>query len=463
MSLFIDREAELGALEKFYGVEGAQLVIIWGRRRIGKTELVAQFVRDKPHFNYLAKKLPLAAQVKDFLKTFCEQTGEYVPDISEWVEGFKFVLGKSATRGKKFVITIDEFPYLIEGDMAVPSVFQAIWDGFLRKENVMLILLGSSVSMMETEVLGYKSPLYGRRSGQLKLEQFDFGKAREFFPRWPIEQAVCAYGILGGVPAYLAKFDPDKGLWVNVEQKILDRTELLYDEPQILLKEELREPTTYQIVLEAIAAGKGRVSEIANLTGIPFYNLPKYLRVLVNLGFVEKRYPVTAKRPRPRDTFYALKDNFFNFWFRYVWPHRSEIETGNIATVLKKIKSDFGNYIGRFIFEQIALQFLAELNRKGKLPLRFTKAGRWWDRGEEIDIVALDEDKREATFIEVKWADLRGRECEKILNQLREKSGLVKWKRVKERFGIVARAIEDKGELRRSGYFVWDLEDITKI
>ena len=242
MSIFIDRTEELEFLEAEYARDSSSLVVIYGRRRVGKTELVVRFATGRPSVYYLSQKLDIEHQVEDFLEKTAEQLRTYQPKITKWDTAIKFIAQQ--IEGKP-VIIIDEVPYLIEGSSAVMSAFQAAWDLYLKDTNVMLVLLGSSIGMMENEVLGYRSPLYGRRSGQIRVEPLKFRHVRYFFPKKDAEEIVRIYGCLGGVPAYLSKFDQELPFIDNVNKNILHRATFLYDEASFLLKEELREPGNY--------------------------------------------------------------------------------------------------------------------------------------------------------------------------------------------------------------------------
>jgi len=439
MSLFIDRTEELEFLEAEYARDSSSLVVIYGRRRVGKTELSLRFAAGKTSVYYLSQKLDLEHQVEDFLEKMAEQLGTYQPKITKWDAALKFIAQQA--EGKPLII-IDEVPYLIEGSSAVMSAFQAAWDLYLKDANVMLVLLGSSVGMMENEVLGYKSPLYGRRSGQIKVEPLKFRHIRHFFPQKDVEEIVRIYGCLGGVPAYLNKFDQDLSFIENVNKNILHRATFLYDEAIFLLKEELREPTNYELILEAISRGKSRVSEIADETGIPVHNIPKYLRVLIGLGFLSREWPVTLKKTRDIKTgsVYALSDNFMRFWYTYVFPTRSMLEINRDA-IVSKIASSYDYYLGH-VFEEIVKQYFIDLNTSGKLPLAFEK---------------------EILFVECKWQTLTGKSARKILHDLKDKSGAVQWhnEERKEYFAIAAKKIENKAELKENGVMAFDLEDIS--
>lgn len=469
MSLFINRAEELKFLEAEYARDASSLVVIYGRRRVGKTELVLRFAAGKPSIYYLSQKMDLEHQVEDFLEKTAEQLGTYQPRITKWDAALKFILQQ--IKGKP-VIIIDEIPYLIEGSSAVMSAFQAAWDLYLKDANVMLVLLGSSIGMMENEVLGYRSPLYGRRSGQIRVEPLKFRHVRCFFPEKDAEEIVRIYGCLGGVPAYLQKFDQGLSFIDNVNKNILHRATFLYDEASFLLKEELREPGNYELILEAISRGKNRLSEIANETGIPAHNIPKYLRVLIGLGFLSKEWPVTFRKSREIKTgsIYALSDSFLRFWYTYVFPTRSMLEI-NREAVVSKIAGSYDHYLGH-VFEEIVKQFFIDLNAAGKLPFAFERIGRQWGKVQgkpknanayEIDLVALNEDSREILFVECKWQTLTGRGAKKIVQDLKEKSEFVQWQSEerKEYFAVAAKKIENKAELKEKGIMALDLEDIS--
>lgn len=470
MSLFINRIEELAFLESEYAKDSSSLVIIYGRRRVGKTELSLKFGAGKASVYYLARKLNLEQQVDDFLEKTSEQLDIYQPKIPKWDGALKFIADQMKENGKPLII-IDEVPYLIEGSNTVMSAFQAAWDLHLKDANVMVILLGSSIGMMENEVLGYKSPLYGRRSGQIKVEPLKYKHTAHFFPQKNPEEIVQTYGCLGGMPAYLNKFDKSLSFIDNVNRNIMHRATFLYDEATFLLKEELREPAKYELILEAISKGKNRVSEISNETGIPVNNIPKYLRVLIGLGFVTREWPIVLKKARDIKigSIYIISDNFIKFWYTYVYPTRSMLEINRDGAV-SKISNTYNRYLG-YIFEDIVKQYLIDLNVSSKLPIVFEKIGRQWgniqgkQKGKnsyEIDLVALNESSKEILFVECKWQVLTENNAKNILNDLKEKSRFVYWNNEerKDYFAVVAKEIENKVELRTNGIMVFDLDDL---
>ncbi len=471
MSLFVDRADEMAFLESEYAKDRSSLIVIYGRRRVGKTELALKFAAGKPAVYYLSQKFDLEGGVEDFLEKTCEQLGIYRPMISKWDDALKFISRQMET---KPVIIIDEVPYLIEGSSAAMSAFQAAWDLYLKDADVMLILLGSSIGMMENEVLGYRSALYGRRSGQIKVEPLRFRYIRDFFPQKDAEEIVKIYGCLGGVPAYLNKFDRSLDFAENINENMLNRATFLYEEATFLLREELREPTNYELILEAISRGKNRVSEIANETGMSVNNVPKYLRVLMGLGLVCREFPAISKKAREikAGSIYALSDPFLKFWYTYIFPTRSILELNRDAT-LSKISNSYGRYLGH-VFEDISMQYLTDLNRSGSLPFAFEKIGRQWGKIKgaqkkastyEIDLVALNESSKDILFVECKWQDLDARSADRVLKDLKRKAGYVHWNNEdrKEHFAIVAKRIKDKGRLVGEECLAFDLEDIFAL
>ena len=268
-----------------------------------------------------------------------------------------------------------------------------------------LILLGSSIGRMETEVLGYRSPLYGRRTGQLLLHPLDFVDSRQFFPLKSFEEALALYAVGGGIPAYLQLFKPKSDLWTNLKEQVLALESFLYREPEFLLREELREPRSYHAILKAIAAGKTKLGEIANETGFPKSKITKYLSVLTDLKIVQREVPITEDQPeKSKRGIYRIVDYFFRFWFEFVFPHRSDLEEGEIEAVLKQIRQAFPLYLST-VYEDVARELTMDWSRQGKLPFKLTRLGRYWEKEFEIDVAGLSEADNASLFGEVKWTN----------------------------------------------------------
>lgn len=422
MFKFINREMELKWLDENCG-EGSSFLVIYGRRRVGKTELIKHFLKGKPHIYFLASKKPESKNLSDLqgiMATHLEEELFGKISFDSWEDLFEEFLNRIEG---EIAICIDEFPYLLEENEAITSIFQKVWDEILKDKNVMLILCGSSIGMMEDEVLSYKSPLYGRRTGQWKLKPFKFEQLKEFFPNYSFEDRVKFFGFLDGIPQYLNKVQKDKNPEWNLKNKIFRKGEYLYEEAENLLRQELRKPSKYFSILEAIAEGNSRYGEICNRAGLSKSLVSQYLKNLINLHVVRKEFPVTQKK-RSRNALYSLSDNYYDFWFKFVYPNKSLIEEDKQEILLKNIREDLRKH-NSFVFEQICREAIWNLGKN------FNKVGRWWYKDNEIDIMALNEKENEILLGECKWS--KNKTGRGVLKKLEENSGKVKWKKKKRR------------------------------
>ena len=456
--MFINRKNELKFLEERFRSDKAEFVILYGRRRIGKTTLLLELIRKYGGIYLLARE----TSKKENLERFSQRIAEYFNDeilkanpFQNWDSFFEYLNQKSIN--EKLIVVIDEFPYLVKDDPALPSILQEYWDLKFSKGKIFLIICGSSVSMME-KLLGYKSPLYGRRTAQIKLKPMDFFSAREFLPRYSLEDFVKVYGILGGTPAYLLEFDDKKSIQENLRNYFVSGS-FLYQDAIFVIREELDEPRNYFAIMEAIARGKTLLGEIMNETGLDRSIVGKYLSVLIDLDFVKREVPITASWKSRKGRYY-IKDPYFAFWFRYVHPNVDLIETEQGELLVELVMKDLDHYLG-LIFEEIAKQFLIKLNKENKLPFRFTKIGKWWHKNEEIDIVALNGEKRNTLFVEVKWRNLKEKEAKTMLKNLERKAQNVQTDEHKY-YGLIAKSVEGKEKLRSEKWLIWDLEDFKR-
>jgi len=456
--MFLNRQKELEALRSRFRSERPEFAIIYGRRRVGKSELIEHFLTGRPGVRLLAREEAEGLQIK----RFSESLANYFKDevirknpLTNWDALFTYIAERAK---KRFILAIDEFPYLVTENKAIPSILQDFWDTKLRHTKIFLILCGSSIGMMEG-LLGGRSPLYGRRTAQILVSPFSFMDAYGWL-NTDIQRAVQAFCIFGGTPAYLLEFDKKASLWDNIRQKILRKDAFLYKDAEFILREELTEPRYYFSILSSIAKGKTRLSEIINDTGLDKGIVGKYLSVLSELQLIERLVPVTERRPeKSRKGIYRLRDNFFRFWFRYVWPHLEYVETDQQGYLLDRIiKPTFDNFVGQS-FEDIMATFLMELSRQKMLPAHFTKIGRWWDRGKEIDLIALNEETYQALFCEVKWRERVNAEA--LLKKLRENAMHVDWHTTKrkEYYCIVAKSFIKKTK----DAILIDLGDIKRM
>lgn len=422
MQKFINRDVELQFLTKKWREKKSNFIVIYGKRRVGKTELIKQFIKNKNAVYFLADK----RTSKDQLRELGHIIGEHFHDellakngFNKWLEVFIY-LKKNAK--KTFIFAVDEFPYLIETDKATSSIFQKGWDEYLKDSPVMLILSGSSISMMENEVLGYKAPLYGRRSGQISIEPLNFSQSWKFFKDKKFGEFLAIFTLTGGMPAYLLEINGKNSIEKNVKTKILDKKEFLYKEVEFILQEELREPRTYLSILKAIAWGKTKAAEIINETSLEKNVLFKYLGVLEDLKLITREVPITEEnRQKSKRGIYKISDNFIKIWFQYVFPCKSNLEIGEYSEVIQKFRAGFPLLVSQ-TYEQICPEIL---KKNQENIFSFEKIGRWWNNHNEIDVIALNSQKKQIIFCECKWSnkDIGTN----ILNDLIEKSKKVEW------------------------------------
>lgn len=428
---FINRTSELTFLNNAHEQQGAQFIVVYGKRRVGKTELVKQFIRTRPSLYYLADKRNTADQLKEFghlLGTYFNDFNVAKNGFADWVDALRFLAEKTST-GPRFTLAIDEFPYLIEADASTPSQFQKGFDEYLKQSNVMLILSGSSISMMENEVLGHRSPLYGRRTGDLLVEPMDFRHARQFHPGLSFKDSLETYAMAGGMPEYLIQLSrlPGESSWEVAQRQVLERTAFLHREAEFLLREEVKEPRTYMAILRAISLGKHKASEIAAAAGIDATSFPKYFGVLSQLRIVRKEVPVTEANPeKSKKGLYFIDDNFIKFWFRFVFPNASLLELGNFEELKKKFEAYFPQLVQQ-AYETVSRQVIRE--HQSKLFV-FERLGRYWHDGKdventEIDFIALNEDSDSILFGETKYTSRPL--GTNILRDLKAKAARVEW------------------------------------
>lgn len=425
--MFIGREEELTYLNDKYQSDRSEFVVLYGRRRIGKTELLKEFVKDKKHIFYSGHQITDYMQLVRITSVLVEhfQSKIYSQAFDGWENVLSYI-GENMSSNEKTVIIFDEFPYMVESNISIPSVLQSAWDHQLSRKNIMLIICGSSMSFMEKDILSEKNPLYGRTTGILKLNEMSFESSKGFFMHQPIEEQVAYYSVFSGVPYYLRLIDTKKNFKENIVNNILRNGSVLFNEVEFLLKQELREVSVYNAIISAIALGKTKSNEIVQLTGIEKTKLPYYINNLIDLGMVKKEFPSTIKAKemiQSRAGIYNLDNSFFKFYYRFVYPYISELLDGNIDVIYEDIiERQMADFLGHE-FEKIAISHLRSLNNIKALPIRFLKIGRWWDKGVEIDIVAYDV-QGQYLFGECKWKNEKV--GIKTLHQLQEKSASIK-------------------------------------
>lgn len=329
---------------------------------------------------------------------------------------------------EKPIIVIDEFQYIGKSNPAFPSMFQRIWEEQLKDRPVMVILCGSLISMMESQTLSYSSPLYGRRTAQIRLKQIPFRYYHEFFPDKSPRELVEYYSVTGGVPKYIELFSESDDIYHAIQKNILNRSGYLYDEPHFLLQQEVSEIGNYFSIIRAIAAGNSKLSAISTVLEVKSTSLTKYLKTLIDLDILEREVPVTEENPeKSKKGLYKIKDNYLRFWFAFIYPNMSFIESGNSAIVLNKIRKSMVSSHTAFVYEDVCREQMWNLNANDDWPFHFSRLGRWWDSRNEIDIAATDPDGSNLILGECKfWQEPVG---SNILYALEQKAATVEWRK----------------------------------
>jgi len=429
--MFVGRRSELEFLNQRFDSGEFELIVISGRRRIGKSTLLTEFCKGKKSLYYMAQEQNDSLALADF----SEEVAEVFPEVkiigqfASWKLAFNF-FGQVATT-ERAILVIDEFPYLVSGNNNLLSLLQKLIDQNLKHTKLFIVLCGSSVSFMENEVLAYKSPLFGRRTGQLKIKPFDYYEAADFCKSMNDENKFIAYSVLGGVPQYLQLFSKYRDAEFGIVQEILQKGALLHDETDYLLRQELRETAVYNSIIEAIATGASKYNEIATKSAVETSSCAKYLNVLSDLGIVQRETPFGEKESA-RKSIYYISENFFKFWYRFVFKKRSMMEIAEPQKIFTtRIKPDFDSYLGA-CFEQICKQYLQKQSNTGNELCEIAHLGRWWGADSrtklqsEIDIVGSDETNDKFIFAECKWHD--GLIKKDVLELLIERSAVFNFK-----------------------------------
>lgn len=405
--MFIGRESELASLNRLYASDKFEFAVIYGRRRVGKTALINQFIKDKKAIYFMGVESNAKQNLENFSKNIMEiETGvEVETTFVSFQAALEFVF-KFAEK-ERMILAIDEYPYVARSSKSFASTLQLLIDKYKDSSKLMLILCGSSMSYMEDHVLAYKAPLYGRRTAQMKILPFDFADTCQYFKKFSDEDKALIYGIVGGTPQYLLQMDDSLSIEDNIKNTFLNPASSLFEEPENLLKQGVREPALYNAVITAVANGASRMAEISTKVGEDTSVCSVYLKNLTALGLIQKQTPYGEKISRK--SIYVMADNMFRFWYRFVPENNSIIARGAADLAYKRIKPFLSDYMGN-IFEEICKQYLWKLLLNGESPVEFKDLGRWWGNDSstrsqaEIDIMG-EQDKDTALFGECKWTN----------------------------------------------------------
>ena len=394
-------------MDRLYESNKFEFAVIYGRRRVGKTALINHFIDNKEAIYFMGVESNEKQNLENFSKSIIEYSSGIEAETSflSFQAALEYVF-KLAEK-KRFILAIDEYPYVARSSKSLASTLQLLIDKYKDTSKLMLILCGSSMSYMEDEVLAYKSPLYGRRTAQMKIFPFSFDEACRYLKNYSDEDKALAYGIVGGTPQYLLQMDDRLSIEDNIKNTYLNPISFLYEEPTNLLKQEVREPAIYMAIITAIAVGASRMSDISNKVGEDSNICANYLKSLINLGIVKKETPYGEKTSRK--SIYSIEDNMFRFWYRFVPNNNSVIMRGAADIVYRRIEPQLSEYMGA-VFEEICKQYLWNLLLNGNSPVEFSELGRWWGndpiekKQTEIDIMG-EQDKKTALFGECKWTN----------------------------------------------------------
>ncbi len=405
--MFIGRDRELATLNKLYKSNKFEFTVIYGRRRVGKTALINQFIEGKNAIYFMGVESNAKQNLENFSKSIIEyNTGiETETSFLSFQAALEYVFKLSEK--ERLILAIDEYPYVARSSKSLASTLQLLIDKYKDSSKLMLILCGSSMSYMEDHVLAYKAPLYGRRTAQMKILPFDFEETFHYFNNFSDEDKALIYGIVGGTPQYLLQMNDELSVEDNIKNTYLNPISALFEEPENLLKQEVREPALYNAIITAVATGASRMSEISSKVGEDTNICSAYVKNLVSLGIIQKETPYGEKTSRK--SVYSIEDNMFRFWYRFIPENNSIIARGATDLAYKRIEPFMSDYMGK-VFEDICKQYLWKLLLTGKCPVEFSSLGRWWGNDPveksqaEIDIIA-EQDKNAALFGECKWTN----------------------------------------------------------
>lgn len=405
---FYDRKRELAMLDEQYARPGGELFVLYGRRRVGKTVLLAHWLQTRRHraIFWTADRTSAVALLRSFSHTVqaFRMPGATIPadfDFGNWELALLEVARLAAS--ERLVLVLDEFTYLFEAEPAITSLLQRLWDHQLKRTWLMLVITGSHAGMIEREVLAARAPLYQRATRRLHLQPLPYGVLHEFFSGYSAEDRVTIYGCVGGVPSYLELLEPRFSLETNL-RRLLDSS-LIMDDAAALLRDQLDEPRNYVAIVSAIAAGYLRVTEIAKMAGLPDTTTAKYLTVLQNLGLVERQVPATVSRPEhSKSGRYQIVDHYLRFYYRFIAPARTLLERGLTEQVWANLRQHLPEFIGKYVFEELCREWVLRQADAGRLPFVPRRVGAYWAKGEpKIDVVAINEDEHQILLGECKW------------------------------------------------------------
>ena len=434
---FVNRVKEMELLQEEYEKPMSTFSVIYGRRRTGKTTLIREFLKNKNALYFFADTQSETLQIKRMQEHIAETFNDnFIKNIhiNSWDTLFEYLVSKLKS-SEKFILVLDEFQYLVTANKEFSSIFQRVYDTLLKEKNIMIILCGSIIGMMYSQVLSYTSPLYGRRTSQINLKQINFKYYSDFFEQGvPVENLIEYYSITGGIPKYIEVIDTKLPILECIKREFLDKDKFLYQEARFLLQEEVNEVSTYFSILQTIASGEHKLSGITKRMEVSSHSITAFLKKLIDLDKIEKRVPITEDNPeKSKKGLYYIKDNYLKFWFKFIFPYHSYLEINKIDYVMEQIQSRFILHVSE-TFEELSQEIL--LTKFSDFPIK--KVGRWWDNETEIDLVAVGENA--ILYGECKWSIKRVGLS--VLESLKQKAQRVskKHENVQEYFALFSKS-----------------------
>ncbi|MCB2160685.1 ATP-binding protein [bacterium] len=419
---FIGRKQYLEMFNRLWKSEQAEFLILYGRRRVGKTALLTEWIRRSSAraLYWVAAPTSAAAQLRSFSQAVYNFSNSDAPapasfTYATWEQAFQQLA--SLAQRERLALFIDEFTFLLEVTPGIAGQMQNLWDHLLSQTNIFLCLSGSHLGMMQRTFLSYQAPLYGRATARLLLQPFYFGSTPLFFPKYSPADRVAIYAMFGGIPAYWERIDPQRSISENIKTNLLTPNNLLQAEPRLLLQDFISEPHNYIAILSAIANGAHAAKEIASVSGLASGHVSKYLSVLTDTGFVERRIPVTANE-KVRSGRYHITDSYLRFYYRFLADRQEQFALGIQEQALAEISKHMVNFIGTYTWEELCREWTLRAGAAGILPFLPDKVGSIWNGSAQVDVAGLNSMEKTLILGECKWT--RSASGRKIMTSLVE-------------------------------------------
>jgi hypothetical protein len=414
---FVGRKRELRTLEKLLQSPEAGLLILYGRRRVGKTWLVTHFLEQHPNtpsFYWMATTHHEAYQLRDFSQAVLRHdprlSSPPTPDFTfaSWEDALHHLADVVALDTQSHLLVLDEFTYLLRNEPAISSVFQKVWDHrYSKVPQLKLVLTGSLIGMMARQVISYQAPLYGRATSQMRLRPLPYAALLELFPERTAVERVTIYGVTGGIPAYLELFTRAADFTTALQEHGLDSGSILLSDPPVILYEQLQNAETYESVLSAVASGFHQWSDIAKMASVTETALGHYLKTLQELEIIEKREPIFSK-PTSKRGRYHMRDHFLRFYYRFIVPQLGNIARGYQEAATAKIEAELPSFLGLHVFEEFCQEWVWAAAMAGQIDFTPEVVGSYWrvhrSKGVQLDVVAAAPREKKLLIGEAKWS-----------------------------------------------------------